>query len=183
MNDLDAMDRGVELEHARRAPAATKRAVAYFGSGLRRDERLPSRDDRCVALSEPRSRHQLRAEDVRVDDDRTARPGKRSRFDRGEEGLTFFFGQLLDHHAVVRGGPARAAQQLLDRKLEVLLVSAVRTVGRHGHLECSAEPIRSDGPLARGLSRGPHRSSCWSVRVLDRLRQVPAGGVRKLRGS
>ena len=106
-----------------------------------------------------------------------------ARVDDGEEGLAFFFGQILDHHLLARGQRARAAQQLLDRKLEMLLVGVVRTVGRHGHLECTAEQIPSDGPPARRLSREPHRGFWRSMRVPDRFPQVPAGGVRKLPGS
>jgi hypothetical protein len=69
-----ALGQAVRLSRAREARIPTDKPVPY-ALDLTRGQLRGRRDDRCVALSEPRPRHQLRAEDVGVDDDRTARPG------------------------------------------------------------------------------------------------------------
>jgi hypothetical protein len=89
-----------------------------------------------------------------------------------------FFSQILGHHLRARGQWARAAQQLLDRKLEMLLVGVVRT-----HLGCTAEPIPSDGPLVRDFRERLTAALAGVCGFLDRFRHVPAGGVRKLPGA
>jgi hypothetical protein len=92
----------------------------------------------------------------------------RFRVDGGEEGLAFFFGQVLDHHLIVRGQRAGAAQH--DRQLEMLVVAVVCTVGRHGYPECTAgqvrsparPPVRDQTAAARGIvsAFSPEGSCC-----------------------
>jgi hypothetical protein len=74
VDDLGSLNLGLEPEHAGVPPAAAKRAVAEFGGGLERDQRWATSDDRRVAVRERCSWHQIRAEDVCIDDDRPAWP-------------------------------------------------------------------------------------------------------------
>jgi hypothetical protein len=76
LNDLDPLDLRLHPEHPRLAPAAAYPAIRELRSRLERDECQPTGDQRRVALDEPRSRDPIRAEDVRVDDDRPAGPDR-----------------------------------------------------------------------------------------------------------
>ena len=55
-----------------------------------------------VALREARAGDEIRAEDVCVDDDPARAVGRCSRLDGFEEGDALVFGEVLDHHLVVR---------------------------------------------------------------------------------
>jgi len=76
VNNLNPLKLRFQPEHPSVAPASTDPAVPQLSSGLERDERGPARDERGIAFCKPRPGNEVRAEDVRVDDDWSARPDR-----------------------------------------------------------------------------------------------------------
>jgi hypothetical protein len=74
--DLNSLDLGLELEHPRLTPAATDRTVPKLSDRLERNEGRPTCDDGRVPLRELRTRNEIGAEDVSVDNDRPARASR-----------------------------------------------------------------------------------------------------------
>ena len=76
VNNLNPLKLRLQPEHPSVAPASTDPAVPQLSSRVERDECGPARDEQGIAFCEPRPGNEIRAEDVRVDDDRSARPDR-----------------------------------------------------------------------------------------------------------
>jgi len=128
--DLRALDLCVELQHPRGPPASAERAIAQLRDRLEGDECRPARDDRRVALSQPRCRDQISAEDIGVDDDRAARRVRGHDWTAARKASP---SSSLRSSITISAwsGSARAAKQLLDRKLQIMGFAVVHGIGCH----------------------------------------------------
>jgi len=70
VNDLDLGQAALQGVQTRRSPASIRRSIPNLGGGLEGDEGRTPRDDRRIALGQRRPADELRAEHIRVDDDR-----------------------------------------------------------------------------------------------------------------